>query len=206
MIDALLSFAQELVTKAGYPGIVFVAALENFFPPLPSEVIFPFVGFIAGKGVLSLLLVTIAGVSGAFIGALFWYAAGYLLGATDLKFLIARYGKPLGIKLEDVEKAEDWFAKYKTQVIFFGRLIPLVRTFISIPAGFVKMNLFSFSFLTIAGSAIWIGGLTFAGSLLGERWETVVPYLENYEIGVTIVIAVLVLLFLVRKLTQTHHV
>lgn len=200
MINTLLTFAQELVVGLGYPGIVFVAALENFFPPLPSEVIFPFVGFIAGKGQLALPLVVAAGVLGAFVGALFWYVAGYLLGVTDLKILIARYGKPLGIRLADIERAERWFEKYEAPVIFFGRLVPLVRTFISIPAGFVKMNLLLFSLLTLAGSTLWIGILTYAGFVLGERWEGVVPYLENYELVVEITLLGAVLLFLLTKL------
>lgn len=200
MITALLTFAQSLVVNAGYPGILFVAALENFFPPLPSEVIFPFVGFVAGKGELTFPLVVAAGVLGTFIGALFWYAAGFLLGATDLKVLIARYGKPLGIKLADIERAESWFERYEAPVIFFGRLVPLVRTFISIPAGFIKMNLVLFSFLTVAGSTLWIGFLTYAGFVLGERWETVVPYLESYELVIEIVVAGAIILFLLQKL------
>lgn len=200
MITALLSFAQELVINVGYPGIVFVAALENFFPPLPSEMIFPFVGFVAGKGELALPLVIAAGILGTFVGALFWYAAGYMLGATDLKVLIARYGKLLGIKLGDIEKAERWFERYEAPAIFFGRLIPLVRTFVSIPAGFVRMNITIFSLLTVVGSTLWIGGLTYAGFVLGERWETATPYLENYELVVEIIIVGTVILLLLKRL------
>lgn len=188
------------MATVGYPGIVFIAALENFFPPLPSEVIFPFVGFVAGRGELVLPLAIVAGVFGAFVGALFWYLAGYFLGATDLKIITARYGKSVGIKLTDIEKAEHWFERYKAPVIFFGRLIPLVRTFVSIPAGFVRMNLLLFSLLTILGSTVWIGILTLAGFVLGERWETVVPYLESYELIIEIVIAGAVILFLLQKL------
>lgn len=210
MIAALLSFAQELVINVGYPGIVFVAALENFFPPLPSEMIFPFVGFVAGngstslttRGELTLPLVIAAGVLGTFVGALFWYAAGYMLGATDLKVLIARYGKPLGIKLGDIEKAERWFERYEAPAIFFGRLIPLVRTFVSIPAGFVRMNITIFSLLTVVGSTLWIGGLTYAGFILGERWEAIIPYLENYELAIEIVVVGAVILLLFKKLRR----
>ena len=208
MITALLSFAQELIINIGYPGIVFVAALENFFPPLPSEVIFPFVGFVAGngstllttRGELAFPLVVLAGVLGASVGALFWYAAGYMLGATDLKVLIVRYGKPLGIKLGDIEKAERWFERYEVPVIFFGRLVPLVRTFVSIPAGFVKMNIAVFSLLTVIGSTLWIGGLSYAGFILGERWEAIIPYLENYELAIEIVVAGAVVLLLLKNL------
>lgn len=200
MITTLLTFAQRLVVDIGYPGIVFIAFLENFFPPLPSEVIFPFVGFVAAGGELSLSLVIVAGVAGTFTGALFWYLAGYLLGAANLKPLIARFGSPLRIKLRDIERAERWFEKYEVPAIFFGRLIPLIRTFVSVPAGFVKMNLLPFSFLTVLGSTIWIGGLSFAGFLLGERWERVVPYLKSYELAIELLIAGMVILFILKNL------
>jgi len=200
MIEALVSFCQELVVVGGYPGVVLVAMLENFFPPLPSEAIFPFVGFVAAQGALSLPLVIASGVVGTFVGALFWYFAGHFLGATRLKLLIADRGKPFGIKLEDIERAERWFGRHETPVVFFARVVPLVRTFISVPAGFVKMNLIFFSFLTIAGSTVWISVLTCAGFILGGRWKEVVPYLESYELIIGAVVAGAATLFLLGKL------
>lgn len=204
MIAALLSFAQRIVVSTGYPGIIFVAVLENLFPPLPSEVIFPFAGFVASGEELNLFLVVAAGVTGTFIGALFWYGAGYVLGATGLKALIARYGKPLQLKLADIERAERWFERYETPVIFFGRLIPLIRTFISIPAGFVKMSLPLFSLLTVIGSTIWIGVLSYAGFALGERWESVVPYLQSYQLIFELLILGAVILFILKRLKITR--
>lgn len=188
----------------GYTGVILVAMLENFFPPLPSEVIFPFVGFVVAQGHLALPLVIMAGVAGTFAGALFWYLAGYLLGAPRLKVLISRHGKPLGIQLKDIERAEHWFEKHEAPVVLFARVIPLVRTFISVPAGFVRMNMLLFSFLTLIGSAVWIGMLSYAGFVLGERWESVVPYLENYELVIGIVIAVTVIFLFFRKLRPRH--
>jgi len=204
MIAALVSFAQELVLNVGYPGIIFVAFLENFFPPLPSEVIFPFVGFIASGGKLRISLVVVAGVIGTYVGALFWYLAGYLLGASNLKALIVRYGKLLRIRWVEIERAQRWFERYEAPVIFFGRLIPLVRTFISIPAGFVRMRLLPFSFLTVAGSAIWIGVLSYAGFVLGEHWESVTPYFEGYQRAFEFLILGAVIFFLLKRLKSTR--
>lgn len=202
MLSALASFCQDLIIKAGYPGVIFVAALENFFPPLPSELIFPFVGFIVAQGKLSFAWVVAAGVLGTFAGALFWYWAGYVLGAEKLKGLISHWGKAMGIKLRDIERAEQWFERYEAPVVFFGRLIPLVRTFISVPAGFVKMKLVPFSLLTLVGSTLWIGLLTYSGFVLGENWGAVVPYIKNYELAIEVFIAVAVVVFLVVKLRK----
>lgn len=200
MIEALVSHGQNLVIRTGYLGVAFVAFLENFFPPLPSEVIFPFVGFVASRGELEIMLVIVAGVFGTFVGALFWYLAGYFLGATKLKTLVTRYGKPLGIKIADIEGAERWFEKYEAPVILFGRLIPLVRTFISIPAGFVRMRLPLFSFLTVIGSGVWVGILSFAGFLLGDRWESAVPYFERYQLALEVLILIAIALLVFKQL------
>jgi len=204
MITALISFAQELVLSVGYPGIIFVAFLENFFPPLPSEAIFPFMGFIASGGKLKLSLVVVAGVIGTYVGALFWYFAGYLLGASNLKALIVRYGKLLRIKWVEIERAQQWFERYEAPVIFFGRLIPLVRTFISIPAGFVRMSLVPFSILTVIGSTIWIGILSYAGFIMGEHWELVTPYFEGYQRVFEFLILGIVIFFLLKRLKSTR--
>jgi membrane protein DedA with SNARE-associated domain len=204
MIQELVSFCQELVVAIGYPGVILVAVLENFFPPLPSEVIFPFVGFVAAQGGLSLSFVIAAGVIGTYVGALFWYLAGLWLGSDRLKKLIVDYGKPLHIGLKDIERAEHWFERYEMPVVFFARLIPLVRTFISVPAGFVKMNFFVFSFLTLLGSSIWIGLLSYAGFVFETRWEAVVPYFERYEMAALAVTVIAVVLFFIKKIKNRH--
>ncbi len=205
MISALVAFCQDLVVTFGYSGVVFVAVLENFFPPLPSEAIFPFVGFVAAQGKLALLSVIVAGVGGTFIGALFWYLAGRWLGSDNLKKLIASYGRSFHIKLGDIERAERWFERYEKPAVLFARVIPLVRTFISVPAGFVEMNLVLFSLLTLVGSTVWIGLLSYAGFALGERWESVVPYVENYEVVAFILAAAAIVLVFLRGYRDRHH-
>ncbi|MDP2735707.1 MAG: DedA family protein, partial [bacterium] len=155
----------QTVVSFGYPGVMLAAFLENFFPPIPSEAIFPFVGFVASQGGIELLPAVLAGALGAVLGAFFWYGLGALLGRANLKLYLDRYGKYLRIRFSDIEKAERWFDKHASSVVFFGRLIPLVRTFISVPAGFAGMNLLQFTFYSLAGSLLWIGALTGAGFL-----------------------------------------
>jgi len=199
MISALVSSCQGLVVATGYLGIISVAVLENFFPPIPSEAIFPFVGFVAAQGLLSLPLVIAAGTVGTFIGALLWYLVGYLLGDAKLKSLVVAHGKLIGIKWSDIVRAKRWFERYETPAIFFARIIPLVRTFISVPAGFVQMNIFLFSLLTIGGSMVWIGILTIIGYVLGERWGDAISYLENYELVIGLIVLSVVALFFAKR-------
>ena len=196
LISSIVNFTRDIIGTLGYPGVFFAAVLENFFPPLPSEIIFPFVGFVAGLGELNLLGAIVAGVLGTLVGTTFWYILGYTLGRANLKIYVDRYGRALRISFEDIEKAEEWFARHEGPAVFFGRLIPLVRTLISVPAGFVQMSKMRFLIHTFFGSFLWIGALSTAGFLLGERWEEVSQVIENYEllIGLFLVLGGLVLL------------
>lgn len=197
LISSVVNFTRDVIGTLGYPGVFFAAVLENFFPPLPSEVIFPFVGFVAGLGELNLLGAIVAGVLGTLVGAAFWYILGYTLGRANLKIYIDRYGRALRISFEDIEKMEEWFARHEDPAVFFGRLVPLVRTLISVPAGFVRMSKIRFLAYTSFGSFLWVGALSIAGFFLGERWEDVSQIIESYEllVGLLLVLGGLVLLF-----------
>jgi len=195
LISSLVDFAQNLALSGGYVGILAIAFLENFFPPLPSELIFPFVGFVAGRGEFSLAGVILAGTFGTLLGAWFWYGIGWYLGRVNLKKFLDKFGRVMRIHFSDVEKAETWFRRFKTPAIFFGRLVPLVRTLISIPAGFSRVPAWQFSILSFAGSLLWISFLAGAGFLLGENWVGIVPWVQNYELGLEIALALTVLLF-----------
>ena len=188
-LTGFVSSLQDLVLTGGYLGVFAAAFLENFFPPIPSEVIFPLVGFTAATGLINLLGVTFAGTAGAVAGAVFWYLLGALLGRANLKVYVDRWGKYLRIKFSDIEKADRWFSRYEGPAVFFGRLIPLVRTFISVPAGFVGMGLPRFIAYTFAGSFLWIGFLTLGGFWLGERWEKITVWVGTYQ---TVVFALLI--------------
>lgn len=195
MISSLVDFAQNLVLVGGYPGVFTVAFLENFFPPLPSELIFPFIGFVAGRGEFSLAGVVLLGTLGTLLGAWFWYGIGWFLGRANLEKFFQKYGRLMRIHFTDVERSEAWFIRFKTPAIFFGRLVPLVRTLISIPAGFGRIPAWQFSILSFAGSLLWIGFLTGAGFLLGENWLGIVPWVQNYELVLEVGLLLAVLLF-----------
>jgi len=185
-LSSLVDFAQNLTISFGYGGVFLAAVLENFFPPLPSELIFPFAGFVAGEGHFLLLPVILAGTLGALVGAWFWYGLGYGLGRANLKKLLDRYGRFLRVHFSDVEAAERWFARFEGPAVFLGRLAPLVRSLISVPAGFVRMPLLRFSVYSFVGSFLWIGLLSSAGFVLGENWLEIVPFIQDYELLIEI--------------------
>ncbi len=192
------------MVSLGYGGIFLVAVLENFFPPLPSELIFPFAGFIAGQGHFQIFPVVLTGTFGALVGAWFWYGLGYLLGRANLKIWLDRYGPFLRVHFSDVKTAERWFARFGGPAVLLGRLVPLVRTLISVPAGFVRMPLFQFNLYSFVGSLLWIGWLSFAGFLLGENWSQIVPVVQNYELAMELGL-VLLIGFLGFRLYSHRH-
>ncbi|NIT04361.1 DedA family protein [Candidatus Saccharibacteria bacterium] len=197
-IDSLTIFARDVGLSLGYPGVALAAFLENFFPPIPSEVVFPFFGFVSAGGGLNLFLVVASGSLGALAGALFWYGLGSVLGRANLKIYIERFGKYLRLGYEDIERAERWFERYEAPAVFFGRLVPLVRTLISVPAGFVRMSVFKFVLYSLLGSLVWTGALSYGGFFLGERWESVAEFVKDYELAVGLGLLALLLFALVR--------
>jgi membrane protein DedA with SNARE-associated domain len=184
---------ETLMTSLGYLGITLLMALENLIPPIPSEFIMPLAGFTAAQGELSLPLVILAGTLGSVLGALPLYALGAVLGQERLERWIGKYGKWLGLKCNDIQRASAWFERHGNKAVFFLRLVPGVRSLISIPAGGVKMPFYQFLLLTTLGSAIWTTLLTLAGYLLGENYERVDQYLGPLSyvvIGTLFIIAV----------------
>jgi|WetSurMetagenome_2_1015567.scaffolds.fasta_scaffold188778_2 membrane protein DedA with SNARE-associated domain len=187
MINQLLDIFGHL----GYQGIVFLMALESSIVPVPSELVIPPAGILAARGEMNLLLVIIAGVAGSLIGAIICYWLAWLLGRAVILILadhkIVRF---LRITPAKVEKAEKFFLKYGSISIFIGRLLPVIRHLISIPAGFSKMNFGKFVIYTFLGSAIWVSVLAVGGYYLGAQIEHIA---ENFKqiVEVLIVIAVI---------------
>ena len=167
-----------LINSAGYFGIVFLMFVENVFPPIPSEFIMPLAGFMVTQDKFSLVGIIAAGTFGSVIGALPLYYLGNRLGEEKLKDFADRHGKWLTLSRRDVERSQKWFDKYGAWAVFFCRLIPGIRSFISIPAGINRMNLLSFLFFTILGSAIWTSFLAYAGYLLGSNFREIEKYLD----------------------------
>ncbi|MFI8945575.1 DedA family protein [Streptomyces sp. NPDC053750] len=169
----IAGWAADLVDAMGAPGAGLAVALENLFPPLPSEIILPLTGFAAGQGVISLF------------AALFWTTLGSVVGATALYWIGALFGRermyaiwarlPL-VKTADLERTEEWFAKHGTKAVLLGRMVPIFRSLISVPAGLERMPLPTFVTLTALGSLMWNVVLVMSGYWLGDRWETVGDY------------------------------
>ena len=165
------------IESSGYPGIALLMFLENVFPPIPSELIMPLTGFTAAQGKLSLPLVILAGTIGSVIGQLPLYYLGHFLGKKRLMRLADRYGGWLAIGGEDIQKSSAWFAQHGSQAVLFCRLVPGVRSFISIPAGICGMNLPKFLLYSAIGMGVWAGVLAYLGHLLGENYGKVERYM-----------------------------
>ncbi|MFJ1566285.1 DedA family protein [Streptomyces erythrochromogenes] len=166
-------WATDLVDTMGGPGAGLAIALENLFPPLPSEVILPMTGFAAGQGVLSLASALFWTTLGSVAGALALYWLGALFGRERMHAIWARL--PL-VKASDLVRTEEWFVRHGARAVFLGRMVPIFRSLVSVPAGVERMSLPVFLMLTTLGSLIWNGALVMAGYWLGDRWELVEGY------------------------------
>ncbi|MFF5387694.1 DedA family protein [Streptomyces sp. NPDC013012] len=166
-------WASDLVEALGGPGAGLAVALENLFPPLPSEVILPLTGFAAGQGVLTLFSAMFWTTLGSVVGALLLYWLGLLLGRERVRALWAKL--PL-VKVSDLERTEKWFARHGSKAVFLGRMVPVFRSLVSAPAGVERMPLPLFVTLTALGSLIWNAALIMAGYWLGDQWNVVERY------------------------------
>ncbi|OUM86081.1 MAG: alkaline phosphatase [Bacillus thermozeamaize] len=167
--------------RFGYLGVFLLIALENVFPPIPSEVILTFGGFMTTYTGLTVPGVVAAATAGSLVGAVILYGIGRLLDADRLERLVARWGHVLRVRPADIQRADAWFKKYGYWAVFVGRMIPLVRSLISIPAGMSRMNFWVFLFFTAAGTVIWNVALVSTGALLGQSWETILHYMDVYS-------------------------
>lgn len=189
-------WAVDLMERLGLFGAGLTIALENLFPPLPSEIILPLAGFTASRGTFSLGGALAATTLGSVIGAVALYYVGVLLGRDRLRAVVDRL--PL-VNLRDVDKAEAWFDRHGSKAVFFGRMIPIFRSLISIPAGVERMPVFRFVVLTLAGSLIWNAIFVLAGYNLGQNWEAVTPYADTFQKVVIAAVLLAVIVFVVRR-------
>lgn len=178
----------------GYLGIFLLIAIENIFPPIPSEVILTFGGFMTTYTTLSIVGVIIASTLGSVFGAVILYLIGAWFEEKRMEKLIARYGRILRLTHEDIHKAYAWFDKYGPWAVFVCRLVPLVRSLISVPAGSVRMNIVTFLVLTTLGSLLWNTALVYAGAAIGASWEEVLDYMSVYSRVVYVAFGLLALL------------
>lgn len=170
-----------VMNNYGYIGIMFLIAIENIFPPIPSEVILTFGGFLTTTTTMTITGVIIAATGGSVIGALVLYLIGWSISTDTLKKFIARRGHFLRLEEADVDRAIGWFNKYGGWSVFLCRFVPLIRSLISIPAGLAKMHFVSFLLLTTLGSLIWNIVLVGLGAYVGESWEKIVVIMDSYS-------------------------
>ena len=201
----LITSIPDLITKTvetnpyiAYLVISFAMFLENLIPPIPSEIIMPLGGFFVYTGDLNFYILIVSGLIGTVVGALPWYFLGKLLNEKKLSNFIDRKGKFVGISLKDLDKSRLWFEKYGVLLVFWGRLIPGIRTLISVPAGIELMPINKFLIWTSLGSLIWVIFLTSAGYLFGENYEIIGLYIDNFKIILKPIFVILILFFLIR--------
>ena len=195
-MDQMSEWVLGIMAKFGYFGIIFAMFAENVFPPIPSEVIMPAAGFAASKGDMSIVLVILTGTLGAVLGALPLYYLGHKFDEPRLVEFTEKYGKYVFIKPTDITDANAWFDKHGKMAVFFGRMVPGVRSLISIPAGMNKMALLPFLALTALGASIWTAILALAGYYLGQNYDAVAGILAPYSkaIGISILFVIVGLL------------
>ncbi|XWK89689.1 MAG: DedA family protein [Phormidium sp.] len=194
----------QIMTSLNYVGIGLLMFLENLFPPIPSELIMPLAGFTISQEKMEFFPAIFAGVLGTMLGALPWYYVGKLVGEENIKRLADKYGKWISISRKDIEKADQWFHRHGEKAVFFGRLVPGVRTLISLPAGISNMNLIPFLIYSTIGTTIWVGFLTFAGYKLGQNYELVDEYLAPVSKIVAAILVVALIIWIVRKRTRNQ--
>jgi membrane protein DedA with SNARE-associated domain len=186
IIGGITLFIINTISNLGYFGIGALMAIESACIPLPSEVIMPFAGFLAAQGRFGLLGISLAGALGCVAGSIIAYAVGALCG----RAFIEKYGKYILISYHDLEIADKFFNKYGSAAIFFSRLMPVVRTFISLPAGIAKMNFYKFVIYTFLGSLPWCLALGYLGKVLGDHWESLGGYFHKFDVVIVAVILI----------------
>ncbi|WP_229402056.1 DedA family protein [Micromonospora okii] len=199
--DGVVGFVTGLVERLGGPGAGLAVALENLFPPIPSEVILPLAGFVASQGRMSLVGAIVWTTIGSVVGALALYAIGAMLGRDRMRAIAKKL--PL-VKLEDVDRTEAWFLRHGVKAVFFGRMIPVFRSLISIPAGVERMPVLTFLLYTTLGSLIWNTVFVMAGYFLGENWHVVEGYVGAFQNVVIVVTALAVGWFVVARVRRVR--
>jgi len=201
IIGLVTNFIINTISSFGYFGVGLMMAIESVCIPLPSEIIMPFAGFLVAQGKFSLLGVTLAGAFGCLVGSVVAYAVGIWGG----RGFIEKYGKYILISRHDLAVADKFFNKYGSSAIFFSRLMPVVRTFISLPAGIAKMNFSKFVVYSFLGSLPWCFALAYIGKKLGDHWDTLGVYFHKFDAVIVAAIVVGVIWYVRRHLKNLKN-
>lgn len=202
MLEVLSHFIIQFIHSTSYFGIFILMLLESALIPIPSEITMPFSGFLASQGVLNLWLIVIVGTVANLAGSLVAYGIGYFLEETVLLTLIKKYGKFILISEKEYNHATHWFQKYGDKIIFISRLLPAVRTVISLPAGVFRMDIKKFIIYTTVGCFIWSLFLTYIGFTLGANWRSLDVYYRKFEYAIVAVIIIALVYFVYRKMKK----
>lgn len=202
MLGDLASWVQDVIERLGAVGVALLVILENVFPPIPSEIVLPFAGFVAQRGDGSVVVMIFAATIGAVVGALVLYGIAAVIGPDRLAMFVTRFGRWFGVKPTDLVRAEQWFDRHAVAAVLLGRCVPLIRSIVSIPAGFRRMSIIPFLLYTALGSLVWNTALIGAGAILGDQWERVEPYVATLQWVVIAAVALFVVRFAVGKLRR----
>ena len=205
MLSSLSSLIIHLIQSSGYMGVFILMTLESALLPIPSEVTMPFAGYLAQTGLLSLPVVVLVGAIGNLVGSLIAYAIGYFLEERVILTLVKKYGKFILLSEHEYMRAVSWYKKYGSSITFFSRLLPAVRTFISLPAGLAQMNIWKFSMYTFLGSLLWSSVLAYIGYYLGAHWDSIGPIYNKFQLVIIVIIIVVVGYYIYRKLQHRKN-
>ena len=172
MFDSLSDWVVDVIDAIGYVGVALLVALENLFPPIPSEVVLPFAGFTSGRGEANFFGMVVAATVGSLLGAWALYLIAAWVGEPRLRGFLGRHERIFRIRAEDLDRADGWFDRHQRSAVLVCRCVPLIRSLVSIPAGFRRMRPLTFTLYTVVGSLVWNTALIGAGHVLGDRWET----------------------------------
>ena len=214
MLGDLANWVQDVINQFGYFGVALLVVIENVFPPIPSEIVLPFAGFVAQQSAdavnatqsdTTVVGMMIAATVGSVVGALILYFVSAAIGPERLRTFVERFGKWFGVKSTDLVRAEAWFDRRSNAAVLVGRCVPLIRSIVSIPAGFRRMKLTSFVVLTAIGSAVWNIALIGAGAVLGDQWERVGEYVGVFQWLVIVTILMLLVRFVVSRVKNRRR-
>jgi len=203
VLDQIRIIIEQVILAFSYPGIAAVMFIETVFPPIPSEVVMPFAGFLVAEGKISFLWIIIAGNIGAISGAVMIYYLGYLWGEESTRAWFRKYGKYILVNEVELDRAMRTFDRYGKGMVLIGRMIPGIRSLISLPAGIKRMSWGSFFLYTLIGTTMWNIILGAGGYLMGQQWERILDWLDSYETVVYAAVSAFVLYWIGRKIFQT---
>jgi membrane protein DedA with SNARE-associated domain len=200
VLESLRHWIEQIILSLGYPGIALIMLAENLFPPIPSEFVLPFAGFLVAGGQMSFVGVVAAGTLGSVVGAVILYFFGLWAGEPVLRYLVRRYGRWWLLSEADLDRTIQFFERRGEVVVFFARVVPIFRSLISLPAGMSRMPFGKFLLLTTLGSAIWSTILVWAGVLLGANWEQILGFISRYQRLIVVAAVLAAAVFVGRRL------